>query len=125
VRRLGLRPVIAVNQFPTDGPNEIDVILEAAAAWSVPASCSTGYAEGGAGAERLAEAVIAVTGGPTPNPPADEHASHPADPVSRVADPVSRVAGPVYRLDDPVACKITAVAPEIYGADGVEFSPAA
>ncbi|MFO7246428.1 MAG: formate--tetrahydrofolate ligase [Thermaerobacter sp.] len=103
VRRLGLRPVLAVNRFPSDSPAEIDAVLDAAAAWSVPAACSTGYADGGAGAVGLAELVIEAADTPAVHQPAPQ----------------------VYRPEDPIANKILAVATEIYGAGGVEFTPAA
>lgn len=104
VRRLGLRPVIAINHFPTDTDDEIQTILAAATSWSVPAAVSRGFAEGGAGAEELAELVKEMLQS-TPGTAND--------------------VKPVYDLEDPPAAKITAIAREIYGATGVEFLPAA
>src|SRR5690606_23482490 len=92
VRRLGLQPIIAVNRFPTDAPGEIDAVLEAAAAWSVPAACSTGFADGGAGAEDLAEIVMRQTA----EPPAQPAGSGPGRHPTAAPEPE-----PVYHLSQP------------------------
>ena len=55
----GVPVVVAVNQFPTDTKPELDMVREAALqAGAAGAAVSNHWAEGGAGAVALAEAVI-------------------------------------------------------------------
>ncbi len=101
VGRFGLPAVVAINTFPTDTPAELDLVrelaLEAGAAAAVPAD---NWAHGGEGAVELAEAVAAA-------------AEQPSD---------FRF---LYPLEAPIKDKIETIAREIYGADGVEYEPAA
>ena len=64
------------------------------------AEAVSGFTHGGEGAAALAETVAAASGRP----------------------PSLRYA---YELDDPIPLKIEKVARQIYGADGVDFGPAA
>ena len=100
VRAHGVSPVVCVNQFATDFDKEIEVIgrvaEEEGARWAV----SSHWAEGGAGARELAQAVV-------------EAAEEPTD---------FRF---LYRLEQPLKEKIEKIATTIYGADGVEYSPLA
>ncbi len=99
MRRFGVPVVVAINAFPTDTPAEFaairDVALAAGAVDSVPA---THFAEGGKGAEALARVVKAVVD------------RGEADPCTLYADAA------------PLRAKIEAIAAEIYGASGVEYS---
>ncbi len=101
VGRFGLPAVVAINTFPTDTRAELDLVrelaLEAGAAAAVPAD---NWAHGSEGAVELAEAVAAA-------------AEAPAD---------FRF---LYPLDASIKDKIETIAREIYGADGVEYEPAA
>src|SRR5690554_5816085 len=54
----GLPVVVAVNRFPTDNKEELDLVLEFCRGQGVPAELSTVVAEGGAGGVKLAEAVL-------------------------------------------------------------------
>ena len=102
VRSFGVPVVVAINSFPTDTEAEVDVVrdeaLRAGARGAVP---TTLHAEGGRGAERLAQAVwqAAASGAP--------HFRF------------------TYPDELPLAEKIEAVATAIYGADGVDLAPAA
>ncbi len=102
VRSFGIPVVVAINTFPTDTEAEVDGVrdeaLRAGACEAVP---TTLHAEGGRGAERLAQAVwqTAASGAP------DFRFTYP--------DELS------------LANKIEAVATAIYGADGVDLAPAA
>ena len=64
VTGFGLPCVVAINRFGTDSPEELaavrDIALEAGATAAV--ECD-GYAQGGAGAEELAQAVVDATAG--------------------------------------------------------------
>ena len=97
VRAHGVSPVVCVNCFATDFQSEIDVIgrvaEEEGARWAV----STHWAEGGAGAKELANAVV-------------EAAEEPTD---------FRF---LYDLKRPLKEKIEKIATTIYGADGVEYA---
>ena len=102
VRAFGVPVVVAVNVFPTDTAEEIAVIREVAlAAGARDAVEARHFTDGGAGAEDLARAVWAA---------AEE-------------------GSPDYRLlypdDMPLRGKIEAIATRIYGADGVDYLPAA
>ena len=57
VRLHGVTPVVAVNAFPDDFPSEHEAIREIAASLGVRCAVTTHFADGGAGATELAEAV--------------------------------------------------------------------
>ncbi len=100
-RLFGVPVVVAVNVFETDTDAEIELIrARARAAGALGAYRSEVWAQGGAGAEELARAVLEAASGPT---------------QFRF----------LYSLDRPIAEKIETIATRIYGADGVDFSPTA
>jgi len=102
VAMFGVPSVVAINAFPTDTPAEHEAIREVAlAAGASDAVLATHFVNGGAGAEALAAAVWKA---------ASEGA------------PDFRY---LYPDDMPVAAKIETIASRIYGADGVDFLPAA
>jgi formate--tetrahydrofolate ligase len=101
VRRFGVPAVVAINSFPTDTPAEVEAIREVAlAAGASAAVVATHFADGGAGATDLAEAVWAAAAG-----------------------------GSQFQLlypdDAPLGEKIHTIATKVYGADGIELLPAA
>ncbi len=101
VLRFGVPAVVAVNRFTTDTDAEIELIREAALeAGAVDAVPSTHWSDGGAGALALARAVMAACGKPSD----------------------FRF---LYPLEWDIKRKIETIAREIYGADGVEYSPEA
>jgi formate--tetrahydrofolate ligase len=100
VRSFGVSPVVAVNSFPSDAPSEVEVIRRVAREEGVRVAVSTHVQDGGKGAVDLANAVVEAC--------ADEHGFR-----------------PTYELDAPLRDKIEALATRVYGADGVDFSPAA
>ena len=97
IRLHGVPAVVAINAFPTDHASEHEVIRQIAAEESARAAVSTHFSDGGRGAVELAEAVEEATAEPS-----DYHVLYP--------DSAS--------LRD----KIHAVATNVYGADGVEYS---
>ena len=102
VRAYGVPVVVAINIFPTDTPDEIAAIREVAlAAGARDAVEARHFTDGGAGAEDLARAVWAAAEEGSP----DFHL--------------------LYPDDMPLRGKIEAIATRIYGADGVDYSPAA
>jgi formate--tetrahydrofolate ligase len=100
VRRHGVTPVVAVNAFPADHPSELAAVREIAAAAGARCAISTHYLDGGAGATELAEAVV-------------EAAAEPGEFAF------------LYPQDAPLREKIAAIATDVYGADGVDYTPAA
>ncbi len=102
VRRLGMRPVVAVNRFPGDSPDEVRVVLDGCRALAVPAAVFRGWEAGGEGARELAEVVGSLLAGREP-------------------------AGPrfLYEPSWPFVRKLEAVATELYGASGVDVVPRA
>jgi formyltetrahydrofolate synthetase len=101
VRELGFNAVVAVNRFPSDRRDELDAVCRLALEQGAfAAEVNDGFESGGAGATELAEVV-------------EEAASIP------------RQLRFAYELDEPIADKIEAVAKKIYGAAGIELSPAA
>jgi len=102
VRAFGLPPVVALNVFPNDTADGLARVERHCAEAGVRVGRSTAFAEGGAGAEGLAEAVEAT-----------------------LADGGRREPRYLYEADAPIPAKIEAVARTIYGADGVDFAEAA
>jgi formate--tetrahydrofolate ligase len=102
VRAYGIPVVVAINAFPTDTPAEYAAIREAAlAAGAREAVVTTNWAEGGRGAEALAVAV------------------------RDAAALDSRAFRLLYPDEMPLREKVETIAMRIYGADGVDFAPAA
>jgi formate--tetrahydrofolate ligase len=97
IRLHGVPAVVAINAFPTDHASEHEIIRQIAAEENARAAVSTHFSDGGRGAVELAEAVEEATAEPS-----DYHVLYP--------DSAS--------LRD----KIHAVATNVYGADGVEYS---
>lgn len=101
VRAFGIPVVVAVNTFPSDTPAEHALIKEhALAAGAFAAVSHTMHVDGGKGGRDLAEAV------------------------AEACDLPSELKF-TYANEDPVETKIESIAMGIYGADHVEFSPAA
>ena len=94
----GVPVVVAVNKFATDTQAEIDVIREEAVkAGAEDAILANHWAEGGKGAVKLAESVIAASEKP-------------------------KNFSLLYSLEGTVEERIEKIARDMYGADKVEFS---
>lgn len=93
--------VVAINKFPTDTENELKLVQEECNHLGVNAVLSEVWAKGGEGGLELAKEVV------------------------RIIDEGKNEFKPIYDLEIGIADKITTIAKEIYGADGVEFAPAA
>ncbi len=103
MKRLGLAPpVLAINRFPDDSVDELRLVHERARALGVVAAEGTYFADGGAGALALADAVI---GG-----------------MSASSEP--SYAGP-YADGDSLSDKIAKVARTVLGAEGAVLTDAA
>ena len=102
IRLFGLEPVVALNRFPDDKPEDLENIVRFCADQGVEAVVATHYADGGKGAIALAEAVLRC-----------------------VEKSREKKLGFLYSLEDTLAQKIRTVATKVYGADDVEFDRAA
>lgn len=100
IGKFGVPAVVAVNVFPTDTEAELSLLEELCTRLGVRAVRSEVWAKGGAGGLALADAALAALGKP----------SH---------------FRPIYDEKRPIAEKIETIAREIYGADGVDFTPEA
>jgi formate--tetrahydrofolate ligase len=101
VKGFGLQAVVAVNRFPTDTDDELELVRKLALEHGAYASeINEAFERGGAGATALAEAVIEA-----------------------VEQPSSFEF--TYPLDASIESKISAIATRVYGADGVDLLPAA
>ncbi len=101
VRKWGIPPVVALNRFPTDTEAEIKAIGEKLDALGVPWALSEVWAKGGEGGIELARKVL------------------------ETVENSDAKLQPTYDINDPLEEKIVKIAVEVYGADGVDFSPKA
>lgn len=97
-KTFGLNPVVAINAFPSDSAEEVNLIKEKCAAMGVQAIVAEGFAKGGDGMTNLAQAVI------------------------EEIDNGKNNFTPLYDWKLPIKDKIEIIAKKIYGADGVEYS---
>ncbi|MEA3285251.1 MAG: formate--tetrahydrofolate ligase [Synergistota bacterium] len=97
MKNFGLPVVVAINAFPTDTPEELKLVEEKCAALGAPVALSEIWAKGGEGGIDLAEKVIAACD--------EKNDFH-------------------FLYDEKLSPKekITKIATEIYGADGVSFT---
>lgn len=101
VKQHGVTPVVAINTFETDHPEEIDAIKRIAVeAGALGAVVSRHHAQGGAGAIELAEMLVTAC-----EQPNDFQF--------------------LYPLDAPLKTKIETIATRIYGAKEVSYEPVA
>ena len=101
VQRYGVPVVVTVNHFDTDTDAEVGLVIEEALSSGATASVVTkNWAEGGAGAKGLAEAVVAAC-------------EEPAE------------FSFLYPLERSIKEKIEIIATQMYGAAEVEYSPQA
>ena len=100
VRRSGVSPVVCINAFYTDHDDEIAVIRRMAEEAGARVAVSRHWELGGEGATELAEVVMEA---------AEEPNSFKY----------------LYGLDLPLRQRVERIATEIYGADGVDFTPEA
>src|SRR5438874_983303 len=101
IREFGLTAVVAVNRFPDDTDEEVELVREIALAnGAFAAEANEAVVKGGEGAAALAEAVVKATEQPSS-------------------------FAPVYPLDDSIERKIEAIVTRVYGGDGILLRPAA
>lgn len=97
----GLPAVVAINRFESDTDAELALIREACGKYGVNVALSEVWGKGGAGGAELAREVL------------------------RIAEGGGDKFSFAYPDEMPLKEKISAVAQKIYGADGVDYMPAA
>jgi formate--tetrahydrofolate ligase len=101
VRRYGVPVVVAINHFPSDTEAEIELVRSVALqAGATDVAVSRVFANGGAGGEELARAVV------------------------NAAEQGTNFQF-LYPLDAPIKTKIETIAREMYGAGSVSYTPGA
>ena len=98
VKKAGINPVVCINAFFTDTDNEIGAVRRLAEEAGARVALSRHWQYGGEGALELADAVI-----------------------DACSEPNNFKF--LYDLSTPLRQRIELIAKEVYGADGVEFSP--
>lgn len=98
MHKFGVPVVVAINRFHTDTDAELKLVEEYCDKLGVCVSMCEVFAKGGDGGVDLAEKVVKTI---------DEHESNFA---------------PIYDENLPIKDKIAAIAKEIYGADGVNYT---
>ena len=101
VKKFGVPIVVAINQFPTDTPEELKLVQEHCEQLGVPSALSQVVAKGGEGGMEFAETVL------------------------RVLETEKADFKPLYDWEQPIKDKLETLAREIYGADGVVYTPQA
>jgi formate--tetrahydrofolate ligase len=105
MKRLGLpAPIVAINRFPNDTLEELELVKRVAEEGGATAVEASHFADGGVGAEKLADAVLLNL------------ERNPQD------SPNYR---PAYDVNAPLPQKIEALAKTLLGASGIELSPKA
>ncbi|RKZ16974.1 formate--tetrahydrofolate ligase [bacterium] len=97
IKKFGLPPVVAINRFPSDTREELNVIKAFCSSKGVDVSISEVHSKGGEGAIELAEMV--------------------SEEVKK-----QREYTPLYSLELPIKEKIEVVSREIYGSKAVDFT---
>ena len=100
IKKAGINPVVCINSFYTDTENEIKAVRRLAEAAGARVALSKHWQYGGEGALELADAVI-------------DACKEPNDFKF------------LYELSTPLRQRIEIIAKNVYGADGVEYSPEA
>jgi len=98
VRRSGINPVVCVNSFRTDTKEEIAIVRGAAEAAGARCAVSEHWARGGEGALELADAVIE-------------------------ASAEKSELRYLYPIEMKLRDRVEKIAREVYGADGVSWTP--
>ena len=99
IQKFGLPIVVAINAFPTDTENELQELKALCESMGASVSISEAWAKGSEGTIDLAQKVIEATEKPS-------NFQY------------------MYDVNDSIKDKINAIATKIYGADGVNYTPA-
>jgi formate--tetrahydrofolate ligase len=97
----GLPTIVAINVFPNDTADELELVARAAKSRGVQSIACEGFAKGGEGALELARAVAEVTDATDASPPPARY---------------------TYELGDSLREKVAKIATTVYGAGDVAFT---
>ena len=100
IKKSGMSPVVCINAFYTDTDKEIEAVRRIASEAGARVALSRHWEKGGDGALELADAVVEACEDDT------EFKF-------------------LYELEEPLSDRIFKIATEVYGADGVEYTPEA
>ena len=100
VKKSGIRPIVCINSFHTDTKNEIELVRRIAEQNGALTAYSQHWLKGGKGAAELAETVVA-------------------------ACKEKKDFKFLYNEGTPIRRQIELIAKEIYGADGITYTPQA
>lgn len=98
VRKYGIEPMVAINNFPTDTANEVKALQEICSGLGVRVALSEVWVKGGNGGTAMAENLVAILNEAKAN------------------------FKPLYDLDTSIEQKVETIAKEIYRAKAVNFS---
>ncbi len=98
IKKSGMNPVVCINAFYTDTDKEIEAVRKIANEAGARVALSRHWEQGGDGAVELADAVVEAC---------EEEVDFKF----------------LYELDEPLKDRIHKIATEVYGADGVEYTP--
>ncbi len=98
IKKAGITPVVCINHFYTDTDNEVKAVRRLSEEAGAKVAVSKHWQYGGDGAKEFAEAVV-------------EACEEPSDFKF------------LYELDTPLRKRIELIAKEVYGADGVDYTP--
>ena len=98
VKKAGINPVVCINAFYSDTDNEIAAVRRIAESTGARVALSRHWEKGGDGALELADAVV-------------DACDEPND------------FKLLYGLETPLRERISLIAKEVYGADGVDYTP--
>jgi formate--tetrahydrofolate ligase len=101
VRKFGVPAAVAINRFVSDSEEELRVLRNGCAALGVPVALAEVWEKGGEGGIELAEVVL------------------------HLLEEGKAAFRPLYDVKLPIKDKVALIAREIYGADGVDFTPKA
>ena len=101
IKKFNVPVVVAINKFVSDSEDEVKYIKEFCEKMGVKVALSDVWAKGGEGGLEL------------------------ADIVEDVMDKEESKFAPLYSAEDTIENKVLKIAKEIYGADGVNYTPAA
>lgn len=101
IKKFNVTPVVAINKFITDSPEEIEFIKDFCEKSGVQVALCDVWAKGGEGGIKLGEVVIDILN-------------------NNVSDFL-----PIYEKEESIEEKIKTISKEIYGAEKVNYTPVA
>jgi formate--tetrahydrofolate ligase len=101
VKQFAVPAVVALNRFVTDSDEELEIVMQGCAAEGARVAMCEVWEKGGEGGIPVAEALL------------------------EILDEGNADFRPIYDVGLPITEKIETIAQKVYGADGVDFAPAA